>query len=155
MTKKFCSACGKKNYDLNSEQCAGCGAPFQSLTATKNNDENIVYVKKKSVFASLVISFFLPGSAQVYHGDLKRGLIIMVGFYIGLLLLIIPGIIVWVYALYDAVVGAENINKGITPFVEPPASHAAVFVVLDHVVFFTFYLILLVAYLVFIALLLI
>ena len=142
----FCSTCGRKNYDLNNEQCAGCGAPFQAdLTAT-NNDENIVYVKKKSVFASFIISFFLPGSAQVYHGDLKRGLIILAGFYIGLLLFIIPGIIVWVYALYDAVVGARNINEGVTPFVEPPAEYAVVFVIIDWVLFFIFLVIAIIAW---------
>jgi TM2 domain-containing membrane protein YozV len=59
-----------------------------------------------------VLSFLVPGAGQAYNGDFKRGLLFLIGTIIGTLLLILPGIIVWGYGIYDAAITAKRMNEG-------------------------------------------
>jgi TM2 domain-containing membrane protein YozV len=58
----------------------------------------------------------IPGLGQVYNGNLVRGIIFFIATLIGLVILIIPGIIVWIYSIYDAYRTAGRINRGEIPF---------------------------------------
>lgn len=49
-----------------------------------------------------LLSFFIPGLGQVIKGQTGRGVLIFIGFIIGMLLLFIPGIIVWIWQIVDA-----------------------------------------------------
>ncbi|MDR0767065.1 MAG: hypothetical protein LBE57_01250 [Methanosarcinales archaeon] len=133
MANNFCSACGKKSDEPDANYCAGCGSSFHSSQTESTSHENVVYVKQKSVFVSIILSIFIPGSGQVYNGNLKKGLVLCIGFYLGLLALVIPGIIVWIYALYNAYKETGNINKGLLPFIEPTPTDAVIIYIADFV----------------------
>lgn len=61
---------------------------------------------KKAALLSII-----PGLGQVYNGSLIRGLIFLFGTAIGLLLLI-PGIGVWIFGIYDSYNYSKKINSG-------------------------------------------
>lgn len=73
---------------------------------------SIVQNKKEPVLAA-VGSFIIPGSGQAYNGEgwLKSALILL-GTTIGAFFFIIPGLIVWLYGIYDAYSVAKKINAG-------------------------------------------
>ena len=64
--------------------------------------------EEKNAFLATVCSFFIPGLGQVYNGQTAKGVGIFAGTLAGLFLLIIPGLIVWVFGLYDAYTTAKK-----------------------------------------------
>ncbi len=49
-----------------------------------------------------LLSFFIPGLGQLVKGQVGKGVIIFIGTAIGLALLVIPGIIIWIWQIIDA-----------------------------------------------------
>ncbi|MGA9140730.1 MAG: type IV pilin, partial [Methanocella sp.] len=74
----------------------------------------------KSPLLAAVASFFIPGLGQLYIGEkFTRALLFSIGYIIGLILLIIPGLLVWLYGIYDAYTRAQKINAGMLPNKKP------------------------------------
>ena len=48
------------------------------------------------------MSFFVPGAGQIYKGEVGRGFLTILAWIVGLFLLVIPGLVVWVWAVLDA-----------------------------------------------------
>lgn len=70
---------------------------------------------KNPVIAALM-SFFVPGWGQVYNGQgILKGLLYVIGIIIGSVVLVLPGIIVYVYCIYNAYSVAKKINSGSMP----------------------------------------
>ncbi len=49
-----------------------------------------------------LLSFFIPGLGQLVKGQAGRGILIFIGVVIGLMFLVIPGIIIWLWQIADA-----------------------------------------------------
>lgn len=49
-----------------------------------------------------ILSLLLPGLGQIVKGQTGRGILIFIGFVVGLMLLFIPGIIVYIWQVSDA-----------------------------------------------------
>lgn len=74
-------------------------------------EDNEIQLKVPAV--SVVLSAFFPGLGQMYNGDrLYKGLIIFFAFAAGSLFYLVPGIIVWLYGMYDAYKKADLIQRG-------------------------------------------
>lgn len=84
----------------------------------------VIIKRKKQPIISLVLSI-IPGLGQIYNGQIKKGLIMLVMWFalwafalltliyiIGFCLLLVP-IVLWIYSLYDAFHEARKINRGI------------------------------------------
>jgi TM2 domain-containing membrane protein YozV len=72
--------------------------------------------KEKSPLLAAIGSFLIPGLGQVYNGQgYLKGLLYMVGIFIGSLLLVLPGLAVWVYGIYNAYTVAKKVNMGLMP----------------------------------------
>jgi TM2 domain-containing membrane protein YozV len=82
-------------------------------------------IKVKQPLLSAVLSFVVPGLGQIYNGQAKKGIILLAGYLlmwiasfflmfvlIGFCLMLVP-IVIWLYAMYDAYVTADKLNKGI------------------------------------------
>lgn len=67
----------------------------KKLLKEGNSQEN----KKHGVPA--LFSFLIPGLGQIIKGDIFKGIAIFLGSIIGLIL-IFPGIIIWLWGIYDA-----------------------------------------------------
>ena len=49
-----------------------------------------------------ILSFFIPGLGQIVKGQVGKGILIFFGFIIGCFMLVLPGIIIWIWQLVDA-----------------------------------------------------
>ena len=72
--------------------------------------------EEKSPGTAIILAFFFGGLGQVYNGRLGKGLAIFFCQIIGLIALIIPGFIIWIYAMYDAYTTSKRMNRGEIPF---------------------------------------
>lgn len=50
-----------------------------------------------------VLSFFIPGLGQIYKSQVGRGFVFLVGTFVGYVLLIIPGVVLHIVGIVDAV----------------------------------------------------
>lgn len=66
--------------------------------------------KSKDPSLSGILSFLVPGLGQVYCGKIGRGIIIFIVAFIGYCCFVIPGVIVWIWGIVDAVNQAKKIK---------------------------------------------
>ena len=69
-----------------------------------------------------------PGLGQVYNGQAGKGFAVFLLTLMGLVMLVIPGLIVWLYGMYDAysVAGKMNTGRAAVPR-DPDASRGPVY----------------------------
>ena len=84
--KKFCSNCGE-TIDVRAEICPHCGV------RVKNS---------KSPTMAAFLSFLWTGLGQVYNGQVGKGIFLWFVCLIGLCCGVFIGVVVWVYAMWDA-----------------------------------------------------
>jgi TM2 domain-containing membrane protein YozV len=58
-------------------------------------------VKQKHGVPAL-LSFFIPGLGQIVKGQVVKGIFTFIGFGLGILMFVIPGVIVWIMQIVDA-----------------------------------------------------
>jgi TM2 domain-containing membrane protein YozV len=90
-------------------------APQPHTWATNSHPVPPGYVAPKSPGLSLLASFFIPGLGSIINGDVGKGLVIMLGYFVScLLVIILVGILgvvgFWVWGLVDAYQGARLWN---------------------------------------------
>ncbi|ABN58414.1 MULTISPECIES: hypothetical protein [Methanoculleus] len=73
--------------------------------------------EKNPVFAA-GLSLLFPGLGQVYNGETGKGILVLFGVLAGLLVMLIPGVVVWIFGIYDARATARRMNAGVVPFRE-------------------------------------
>lgn len=92
-------------------------------------NEGVVQNKKEPILAAIG-SFIIPGAGQIYNGDsFIKGLLILLGTTIGALFLVIPGLIIWLYGIYDAYKMSEKINAGTVPNREVSGINLLLFII--------------------------
>lgn len=87
--------------------------------------------EKNALLAGLA-SFLFAGLGQVYNGQFGKGVLILSAALLGSFL-IIPGILIWLYGVYDAYRTAKKMNAGEMPFVAHNWAHIIVFIVLGFI----------------------
>ena len=150
----FCPSCGK-SIDPDKRFCVHCGAPLVPAPAPAPVASAVppaatqpAYAQppapgqQKNTALAAIASFLFPGLGQVYNGGFARGLCFFFGTLIGYLIFIIPGLIIWIYGIYDAYKTANAMNKGETPFVPHSTNHIIAFIVIGIVAFIIYYIIL-------------
>ena len=85
--------------------------------------------QEKNAALAAIASFLFSGLGQVYNGSFGKGLLVLVGTLIGLLIFTIPGIIVFGYGIYDAYTTARKMNEGQIPFIPHQVTHIIAFIV--------------------------
>ena len=75
--------------------------------------ENVIQNKKpqKNPVVALILSLILSGLGQFYNGQYLKGILLLFAELVGFALFIIPGIIVWIFGMYDAYTSAKKINE--------------------------------------------
>ena len=129
---RFCSSCGA-NVPDTAKFCNECGARLPDAV-TPQNQPPAQDTGSKSAFLALAGSTFVPGLGQVCEGNILRGYLVFLGTFFGFFLLIIPGIIIWLYGIYDAYSTAEKMNAGTVPFQPAPVLHMVLFVIVAIVI---------------------
>jgi TM2 domain-containing membrane protein YozV len=109
-----CPECGAGLPDELAEKCPLCGA----LTAKK----------EKSPGIAAILSFIFAGSGQIYNGDMVKGILVLLGTLIGALIFLVPGVIVWIYGIYDAYTTSKKMNEGTIPYRSPTLAHILLYI---------------------------
>lgn len=121
-----CPACGEPTQE-GDKFCENCGAvltqaappppppPPAPPAPGPAKPSTVPSQKEKNPLLALVASFLLVGSGQVYNGQHIKGLIL---FFIGIFgsFLVVPSILVWIYAWIDAYRTSKRMNAGEIPF---------------------------------------
>lgn len=102
-----CPHCGTEVPDDETGTCPSCGRIIRERA--KNQE-------LKSPVLAAVMSFLIPGLGQVYTGNTLRGILLLIGAFVGFIMLLVPGLIVLAYAVYDAYKTAKKINSGQVPY---------------------------------------
>lgn len=84
--------------------------------------------EKNPAFAA-GLSLLFPGLGQVCNGETVKGLLVLFLVFAGLLVMLIPGVAVWLYGIYDAWATARRMNAGVVPFREVRLATVALFMV--------------------------
>lgn len=126
---KYCPECGKPLASETARFCENCGAKIGDAPLFDQPTVVITPEEKSSVLAA-VCSLFVPGFGQVYDGKMARGFAILIGTVIGLICLIVPGVIIWLFGVYDAYSLAKKMNNKEIPFLPTKTAHLIIYIVL-------------------------
>ena len=74
--------------------------------------------KKKSPVFAAGLSLLFNGLGQAYNGQFMRGVMVLLGSLFGLFLMIVPGVAIWAWGVYDAYRTAKGMNEGFIPYRE-------------------------------------
>jgi TM2 domain-containing membrane protein YozV len=125
----ICPHCGKVSNEDSPRFCSGCGARMDGTLMPGFPGYAGLPVPQKSTTIAGFCSSFLPGLGQVYNGETAKGFVLFFLTLIGLFVFLIPGLLVWLYAMYDAYAVAGKMNTGEIPFRETSTMHMAIFIV--------------------------
>ncbi|WP_292518625.1 hypothetical protein [Methanoculleus sp.] len=82
------------------------------------------------------LSLLFNGLGQAYNGQFVRGVLVLLGSLFGLFLMIVPGVAIWVWGVYDAYRTAKGMNEGLVPYRETSPLAIVAFVVVWAVTIF-------------------
>jgi TM2 domain-containing membrane protein YozV len=72
--------------------------------------------EKKNPVLAAIASVFFAGLGQIYNGQNLKGFLIFFGTIFGVALLIVPGVVIWLFGIYDAYVTAKKMRYGKIPY---------------------------------------
>ncbi|MFY9749288.1 MAG: hypothetical protein WAK75_06870 [Methanoregula sp.] len=131
---EVCPHCGKVSNEESPRFCSGCGARMDGKSPAPfpgygGYPAPVPVREQKSTLIAGACSMVLPGLGQVYNGETAKGFALFIMTCVGLVILLIPGLIVWLYAMYNAYKTAGKMNTGEIPFREMRMLHVILFVV--------------------------
>lgn len=105
------------------------------LMENTTNEPNTPTVVNKEPLLAAIGSFFFPGLGQVYNGEgMVKGLMYLIGWLIGSLIFIIPGLAIWLYGIYNAYKVADKMKSGTIPAKGTTTLNLIIFIVLSVVI---------------------
>ena len=126
---RYCHNCGAPVAVPSAKFCDHCGTPLVPGALPGQQASPVGTAGEKSPFLALLCSTFLPGLGQVYNGKPARGFAVFLGTFFGLFVLIIPGLIVWIYGVHDAYSTAHAMNAGKIPVQPANVLHMVLFII--------------------------
>ncbi|KAF5087210.1 hypothetical protein [Methanoculleus horonobensis] len=92
--------------------------------------------KKKYPAIAAGLSLLFNGLGQAYNGQFARGVLVLLGSLLGLFVMIVPGVAIWAWGVYDAWATAQRMNEGLVPYRETSPLEIVAFVVVWAVTIF-------------------
>ncbi|ABN58021.1 MULTISPECIES: hypothetical protein [Methanoculleus] len=93
--------------------------------------------KKKNPAIAAGLSLLFNGLGQAYNGQFARGVLVLLGSLLGLFVMIVPGVAIWAWGVYDAYRTAKGMNEGLLPYRETSALAVVAFVAVWAVTIFS------------------
>jgi len=82
---------------------------------SQTNSSSPRITEQKSPILAVFLSFLFMGLGQYYNGNYLKGTLVQVGIIVGGLF-IVPGILVWIFSLWDAYNDSQKMNNGELPY---------------------------------------
>jgi len=146
---KFCPECGSALPSETAKFCGNCGSKIPDAPSTQQQPEKVQpmpqgivqaapvqpelaqpFREEKNPLLAFFCSLVVPGLGQVYNGMTARGIAILIGTAIGLFIVVIPGVVVWLYGMVDAYTTAKKMNDREIPFLPTSTAHLILFFIL-------------------------
>jgi TM2 domain-containing membrane protein YozV len=124
-----CQHCGHHSLDEHPRFCSACGSRMDGSGAAAGSGSEIRHENEKNPQIAVFCSSLIPGLGQVYNGETLKGFVFLIGTILGLFLIFIPGLIVWIYSMYDAHITAGKMNEGAIVFRPLQPVYLVIFVV--------------------------
>ncbi|MEI7856716.1 MAG: hypothetical protein WCH85_04355 [Methanomicrobiales archaeon] len=109
---EICPHCGKESVEVSPRFCSSCGARMDGTPPYGFLKFPGVLNERKNANVAGFCSSVLPGLGQVYNGETVKGYLFFLLAILGLFVLLIPGLLIWLYAMYDAYAIAGKMNTG-------------------------------------------
>lgn len=108
----YCVNCGFKLAD-DYKFCPNCGYNLKAPVRSNNVSIN----QEKNMLVTIILSVFLPGLGQMYLGLDHKGAILLLAYIVSaILILLVIGLflvmIIWIWALVDAIISCNALNRG-------------------------------------------
>lgn len=85
--------------------------------------------REKRPFFAAFLSLLFVGLGQVYNGRLGKGFLILFSILLVTRLFLLPGILIWLYGIYDAYATAQQMNTGATSFADTSMAAVVIFMI--------------------------
>ncbi|MFA6226337.1 MAG: hypothetical protein WC620_09250 [Methanoregula sp.] len=126
---EHCPHCGKESVEGSPRFCSGGGARMDGSIPAGYPGYPVPLREQKNTTIAGFCSSVLPGLGQVYNGEIAKGYCFFLLALLGLFFFLVPGFLVWLYAMYDAYAVAGKINTGEIEFREMRIIHLILFIV--------------------------
>lgn len=123
-----CPYCGHRSSDVHPQFCSACGERIDNNRVPNGLVSEARHHGKKDPQVAVFCSSLIPGMGQVYNGEILKGFVFFFGSLCGAFLLLLPGLIVWVYSMYDAHIIAGKMNDGTLEFRQMQTVYMVLFV---------------------------
>jgi TM2 domain-containing membrane protein YozV len=131
---KFCPNCGANLPNPDIKFCNEFGTQIIYPSPVDSKKPDHVQSEEKIQWVAALCSFFIPGLGQVYNGDTAKGIAVFFGTLMGFFIYFIPGLLVWLFGLYDAYITAKKMNTGEIPFRPTKTAHMILFFILGIII---------------------
>ena len=125
----ICPHCGHHSLEEHPRFCSACGCRMDSSSSPAGSGSEIRQENEKNPQIAVFCSSLIPGLGQVYNGETLKGFVFLVSTLLGLFLILIPGLVVWIYSMYDAHITAGKMNEGTLEFRPVQPAYIVLFVV--------------------------
>lgn len=108
----ICPHCGHCSMDEHPRYCSACGGRMDNSCNPAGPGSEIRLENEKNQQIAVFCSSLIPGLGQVYNGETLKGFVFLFGTLLGLFFILIPGLVIWIYSMYDAHITAGKMNEG-------------------------------------------
>jgi TM2 domain-containing membrane protein YozV len=125
----ICPHCGHRSLEEQPRFCSACGGRMNGSSTTAGPVSEKQPEHEKNPQIAVFCSSLIPGLGQVYNGETLKGFVFLFGTLLGLFFILIPGLVVWIYSMYDAHITAGKMNEGTLKFRPIQPAYMVVFIV--------------------------
>jgi TM2 domain-containing membrane protein YozV len=116
VNSRFCFRCGSTIFE-DAAICPHCGVAQPGFMEALARPA-LGYVQKDSGIASL-LSFLCPGAGQMYAGEVGRGVLIFLVWFVSIpltfVMLCIPTVVIHIWQIFDANSCVVRLNRKLIP----------------------------------------
>jgi TM2 domain-containing membrane protein YozV len=127
---RSCRECGADLPFPDVELCNKCAGRIPETAPVESTLADMESAEQKKPGVAVLCSAFIPGLGQVYNGETAKGVAIFLGIIAGLLLMVLPAVLIWLFCIYDAYSIAGKMNSGKIRFRPVRTAHLILFGVL-------------------------